>query len=1075
MGNGTLHQWIFSGPAGIDPYAFAVSDVYQDLFKEGSFVGKGIYDVDAFEAALAGRIPENAVLSHDLLEGLFVRTALVTDIELFEEFPPHYDVAVSRSHRWARGDWQLLPYIVSGFFSSAKLPFFSRWKMIDNLRRSLSAPATLLALLAAWTRPAASAATWTGFLVATVAFLPALSVAAALIPRRRQLSIRHFLRSVGNDARLAMWHFFLTFTFLPHQASVMTDAIVRVLYRMAISRRGLLEWTSAAQAKDQADLRLPAFYRRMASGPLIAVGASVFLWFATSPDRFFLALPFCLLWWLSPWIARRISLPLLGAGAAPLADEDRRYFRLIARKTWRFFETFVNAANHFLPPDNLQEVPVPVVAHRTSPTNIGLYLLSITAARDFGWIGTLETVERLERTLNTVKNLQRHEGHLYNWYDTADLRPLAPLYVSTVDSGNLAGHLWAVANACRALETRPLFSRDILQGLIDATDLLTASARDVTENRRTEAVTGIQLDQAIKSLREELGAAPSALPEWGTALAGIREKAATILDIARALSEGAPDGSAVEVLEWAQLLMTQAESHVRDFEVFGGTGRLDHDVVRRLGGLAALCEQMVDQMDFSFLFDPIKKIFSIGLQVGARDLDPSYYDLLASEARLASFVAIAKGDVPALHWFRLGRGMRSIEHGLALVSWSGSMFEYLMPSLVMQAPATSLIEKTCRQIVLCQISYGRERGTPWGVSESAYNMQDLEFTYQYSNFGVPSLGLKRGLGDDLLIAPYATSLAAMIEPARAAENFRALSELGAEGRFGFYESLDFTEERLPEGEKVAVVRAYMSHHQGMTLVSLQNVIFEGASRVRFHAQPKVHATELLFQERTPRFVAVARLRRVEGRREIIEPVPAILRRFRTPHGPVPRTHLLSNGRYTVMVTAAGSGYSAWRDTAVTRWKPDTTRDAWGTFVFLRDAGSGRVWSTGFQPAGNAPERYEVDFSEDRAEISRTDGDIDTVYEVVVSPEDDAEIRRVTLRNNGTSVREIDVTSYAEIVLASGAADQAHPAFSNLFISTEYVPAVNALLCVRRPRSPQTPPLWAAHIMVVDGETNGAVQ
>ena len=498
---------------------------------------------------------------------------------------------------------------------------------------------------------------------------------------------------------------------------------------------------------------------------------------------------------------------------------------------------------------------------------------------------------------------------------------------------------------------------------------------------------------------------------------------------------------------------------------------------RRLSTLVQLTKTMFDAMEFGFLFEPTRKLFSIGYRVSDNSLDPSCYDLLASEARLTSFIAIAKGDVPSTHWFHLGRALTPVDRGSALVSWSGSMFEYLMPALVMRSPSGSLLAQTCDLIVRRQRKYGTERGVPWGVSESAYNARDLELTYQYSNFGVPGLGLKRGLSEDVVIAPYATALAAMIDPEAAAENFVRLTEAGASSRYGFYEALDYTATRVPEDQRVAVVHAYMAHHQGMSLVALANVLYDGVMRARFHAEPRMQATELLLQERTPRDVLVARPRVEEVRAvaNVRDLVPPVLRRFTSPHDATPGIHLLSNGRYVVMVTTAGSGYSHWRDLAVTRWREDRTRDAWGTYVFLRDGHSGQVWSAAYQPSGVEPDSYEVAFSEDHVEIRRRDGAIATTLEVVVSPEHDAEVRRVSITNLGLRTQEIELTSYAEIVLAPPAADAAHPAFSNLFVQTEFAAELGALLATRRPRSQGEPQVWAAHVVVAEGETVGELQ
>lgn len=1061
-GNGSIYQRVFSGPAGIDPYAFAVSDVYQDLFGEGSFTGKGIYDLDAFETALAGRFPENSVLSHDLLEGIHARAGLVTDIEFFEEFPSHYDMAVTRAHRWTRGDWQLLPWIVG-----RPLPLIGRWKMIDNLRRSLSAPALLVTLLLASSVPSAPAGLWMVFLLSAVAFVPMQPLLGGILPRRRQIPLRRHLGTVWTDFRLAAAYILFTAIFLAHQTVMMTDAILRTLYRLTISRRNKLEWATAAQSKSRCGYVPAIFYERMIGAPLIALAAALLPFACATGERLWMVLPFAALWAFSPRIAWAISLPLSEAKDERLSAQDRRRLRVIARKTWRFFETFVDESHQSLPPDNFQEIPDPVVAERTSPTNIGLYLLSVVSARDFGWIGISDTVEKLEATLATIKKMAKHHGHLFNWYSTNDLRPLEPRYVSTVDSGNLAGHLWTLAQACRQMENPPLLRTNIFDGFKDTFFLIREAASRAGAGRRTETVTGAQLEEALVALKTSLTDTLPSPSEWPDRLAEIETRTVTLIDIAEVLSGGKSGKLKDELLSWSELLLRQVRSHQKDLH--------SKALTNRLRTVAKSCDRLVREMEFGFLYDPSKKMFSIGYQVAERKLDASFYDLLTSEARLASFVAIAKGDVPAMHWFRLARSIISVNHSLMLVSWSGSMFEYLMPLLVMRSPANSLLDQTCRRIVRLQIAYGAERGVPWGVSESAYNVQNLHHTYQYSNFGVPGLGLKQGLSEDLVVAPYATALAAMIAPKEAAKNFRNLEKIGGQGGFGFYESLDFTAARLPENQSVAVVRAYMAHHQGMSLISLANTLYDGIFRVRFNAEPRVQASNLLLQERVPRSATVVRVRPKESPAEGRDAAPLVLRRFDSPHEGVPRTHLLSNGRYSVMITAAGSGYSRWRDIAVTRWREDATRDATGTYIFLRDVESDQVWSAGYQPTTTEPEKYKANFSEDRAEITRRDGSIETTLEVVVSPEDDAEIRRVSLKNTGDSPRLIDVTSYAEIVLAPHMADLAHPAFSNLFVHTEFVPEVTGLLCTRRPRSPHESSPWAGHVIVVEGDSVGAVQ
>jgi cyclic beta-1,2-glucan synthetase len=1185
---GSLFQRIFTSPSGLDPYAFAVSDVYQDLFGEGSYSGKGIYDVDAFEAALYGRLPESAILSHDLLEGIFARAGLASDIEVVEEFPSRYDAAAARQHRWARGDWQLLPWIFgrgrdsSGDPRRIAIPLIGRWKMMDNLRRTLSAPAAFVALLGGWTLPLAAAAVWSGFVVATFAIPALLPAFIGMLPRRLGLSQRRHWHAVGTDFVLSVSQVALLVTLLAHQAWLMTDAIVRTVFRLFVRHRRLLEWVTAAQAKLSTELDLRGYYRWMA-GSIALGGVAVVVVACIGQRAWPIAAPFVILWMVSPAVARWASFSPAMAGSNPLSDTDARGLQLIARRTWRFFETFVTANDHMLPPDNFQEDPHPVLAHRTSPTNIGLYLLSVIAACDSGWVGKIEAAERMEATLGTMNRLERFRGHFYNWYDTHDLRPLEPKYVSSVDSGNLAGHLIVLGNACREIVGAPVTGEECFAGIDDALEITREAVRGLSDDRRTLTVTRKHLEDALDALstavsasfrsaggpgsdaesgrgaEKSFGRAPATPASLIERLAELALRADTLADIARTLSAERGDDASAEVLACAEAVNASLQSHQRDFEqlmpwaklvaaeaALAAAGNVAMDIspeqtlalifdsvptladlpdrceaamlilthrqaelaaqtgaagdlfkIRvdvlvdalkrsasaarsfrgRLDALGELTKKMFDAMEFSFLFNLARQLLAIGYRVTEGSLDPNCYDLLASEARLASFVAIAKGDVPARHWFRLGRTETPVGRGSALVSWSGSMFEYLMPSLVMRAPAGSLLEQSNRFVVQRQIEYGAELGLPWGVSECAYNARDLELTYQYSAFGVPGLGLKRGLSQDAVIAPYATALAAMVDPQAAARNFSRLAAAGGRGRYGWYEALDYTPARLPEGDKVAIVRSYMAHHQGMTLIAICDAVQDGAMRARFHAEPIIQATQLLLQERVPRDVLVANpgADEVGAAAQVRDLVPPMARRFQSPHQPAPRTHLLSNGRYAVMITAAGSGYSRWRDFTVTRWREDATCDSWGTYVFLRDTRGGDVWSAGYQPTGVEPDSYEATFFEDRAEIVRRDRLIETKMEMAVSPEDDAEVRRVSISNLGTGVREIELTSYAEVVLAPDAADAAHPAFSNLFVQTEFVAGIGAILATRRLRSPADFPLWAAHVAVVEGEVVGSPQ
>ena len=1060
VGEGSFYQRVFSAPGGIDPYAGAISDVYQDLFDEGSYTGKGIYDVDALEAALAGRVPENTMLSHDLFEGVFARAGLASDIEVMEEFPARYDVAGKRLHRWTRGDWQLLPWIFGRVTGSGAVPAIGRWKMLDNLRRSLLAPNLVVALALCWLLPMPSALLGTLLVLATIAVPALLSPAFSLLPNRAEIRLSNHLAALGADVGLAAIQTALSVAFLADQAWRMADAIVRTLARLFWTHRHLLEWTTAAEVTGGRRLDVTGFYREMAGGTalgLVLSAGSVIL----SPTSRPVVLPLALLWLAAPAVALWTSKRPSTARQMSLSASEGRDLRLIARRTWRFFETFVTPSDNMLPPDNFQEAPKPAIAHRTSPTNIGLYLLSAVTARDFGWAGTTETVTRLEATFATLQRMQRHNGHFFNWYATEDLRTLDPPYVSSVDSGNLAGHLIAVANACEEWIGSPLVP-DPRHGIADTFWLAREGCRALPG---AQGERGRQLVALLDEINAQLSAAQS-LESLAPSVRRLTDKAAKVV---RETFSPAGDEAASDAAFWLEALGKAVVEHAHDRLLTADASLQQFN--RRLTTVADTARGMAMAMDFGFLLDPERKLLSIGYSLADNSLDPSCYDLLASEARLASFFAIAKGDAPTRHWFRLGRTATPLGNGSALISWSGSMFEYLMPSLVMRAPAGSLLEQTNRLVVERQESYGRARGLPWGVSESAYNARDMEFTYQYSNFGIPGLGLKRGLSDDLVIAPYATGLAAMVDPSSARENYARLRKMGADGRYGFYEALDFTRSRLPEDEPVAIVRNYMAHHQGMTIVALANALQQGRMRRRFHREPIIRASELLLQERVPRDVAIAHPRAEEVKASAAEPIEVApsVRHLTGAIAGAPTTHILSNGRYVVMLTATGGGYSRWRDVAVTRWREDATRDDWGSFVFLRDMQSGSVWSAAAaRKAGDADED-EVIFEEDHTHFIHRDGSLTTTMDVLVSGEDDGEVRRVSLINRGRRPREIELTSYAELVLTSPAADNAHPAFAKMFIETEHLAEFGALIATRRRRSPGEAEIWAAHFAVVEGE------
>jgi cyclic beta-1,2-glucan synthetase len=1066
---GSVFQRIFTTSRGIDPYVFAVSDVYQDLFDEGSFAGKGIYDIDAFEAALANKIPENTLLSHDLFEGIFTRVALVTDVEVVEEFPTNYAVAAARQHRWTRGDWQLLPWIVG--LKPHSIPALGKWKMIDNLRRSINPIASLFSLFLSWlTLPVAESTFWTGLIILLL-LLPALIPAiASALPRNNQVTLDSRLKSSLADFAHALLLTLCSLLFLAHTAGLMVDAIIRTFYRLAISRKNLLEWTSAAQSASSHNSSMTGSYSLMAPSTIAGFLAAA-LAFHRADYTSVTIIPFAVAWFIAPAVAVWISHTEIIENALASSPENRKSLRLVARRTWRYFETFVTAEQNMLPPDNFQETPKPVLAHRTSPTNIGLYLLSIVSAYEFGWLGLGDAVAKIEVTLASVKKLEKYQGHLYNWYDTADLRTLDPKYISTVDSGNLAGHLIAMSNCCNDWSTRSADSKVLLEGIEDALDLLLEELIEIPNDRRALRPLRKQLEQQIAALRSTLKNAAETPEMVSMRLVNFALQANNIQITTVDLAERINTKQSLEVVHWANTIKHTIESHFHD------TSLVHTATKKRLEIISAETHAMAMGMEFDFLLDPRRQLLSIGYRVIEQARDESCYDMLASEARLASYFAIAKGDLRTRHWFRLARPVTAVKGGAALVSWSGSMFEYLMPSLVMRAPTGGLLDQTAKLIVDRQMSYASSHGVPWGISESAFNARDIEFSYQYSNFGVPGLGLKRGLPDNLVIAPYATGLAAMVAPFAAVKNYQRLANEGARGIYGFYESVDFTPARLRADQRMAVVQAYFAHHQGMTIVAILNAVKDGEMRTRFHAEPMIRATELLLQERAPRDVPVsyARTEALVGNAEARDSAKASPRIFVGVPTGAPATLLLSNGQYNLMLTAPGGSYTTWNGNAITRWREDPVLDDWGSFIYLKDLRSSTIWSAGHVPVMKAGDNYAASFSEEKAEFTRSDSVFTTTMECIVSPEDNAEARRITITNRGRFLREIELTTYTELVLAPSASDEAHPVFSKMFVETEFIPEHAALVATRRQRTSAEPKIWVAQFLIFKSNTTGELE
>jgi len=1111
---------LFAGDVGLDPYSREVSNVYQDLFGQGQFIGKAIYDIRAFDAAVSTRFPENRILSHDLIEGCHARCGFLGDVELLEDHPTRYLADVARRRRWARGDWQIARWLLprvpgpDGAGQSNPLGWLDRWMILDNLRRTLVPGALLTALLLGWFGIPQSAAGWTARLAGVYLLPDIMRSLRALIVKPGHLSYAVYLPHIAAKEVRAWLISLLEWLAIPFHAFVFGSDILRTQWRLF--RHGhLLEWQTASDAGIQARLTLPGTFLAMWPAPAAAVTVAL-CWFgirqAGSADCSPLAsLAVCLTlaaWFASPAILWWLGRPESRSGS-DLGERQRRFLRRTARRTWEYFARFAGPENHWLPPDNVQHDPPIGQATRTSPTNIGMALLSNLAAWDFGYISAGALLDRTERTFRTMEILTRHRGHFLNWYDTRTLQPSEPRYVSTADSGNLAGALTALRTGLTELAGRTILPPRWREGLQDVVGILLEELdrQDQPGHAEAEPVR-IAVNQWIHTL-ESCADTPSSASRALTELAATASQLLPTVD---------PDS---EVAYWLDAVRRQCDDLLADLEWFSlpevppqgparvppatevsgpagpgysgshrsnarspahahasgeafpvlrelarsepASGHDGSETIReragqrlaRLADLAHSCEAL-SEMEMAFLYDPIHKLLSIGYNLDEGKRDPGVYDLLASEARLCSYLGIARGHIPTEHWFHLGRQLAPGGRTAVLISWSGSMFEYLMPLLFLPNFEATLIDQSCREAVARQIRHGRRHRVPWGISESGYYQLDAQKAYQYRAFGVPGLGLKQGLRDDLVVAPYASALALMIDPRAACDNLEAMGALGFRGRYGFFEAVDYTPGRVPPDRTFSLVSSHMAHHSGMSLLALDQALLDHPMHERFLGDPRMRASLLLLQERIP-------LAQVRTRTDLTRTGPhpqrdaefadPTIRTFRTADAAVPDVHLLSNGRYHVMMTTAGSGYSRWHDLALTRWQEDSTRDNWGTFLYLRDCDSGTFWSPTPQPAGCRFDRFEAQFSQGVAEFRATRDELRTHLRVAVSPEEDVELRRLVITNQSSRARQIEVTSYAEVALLGGPDASEQPAFNGLFLEAEAIPARAAVFCERRTRSP----------------------
>ncbi|HTE32748.1 MAG TPA: glucoamylase family protein, partial [Chryseolinea sp.] len=1104
--------------SGIDPYTRITSDVYQDVFGEGSFIGKGIYDVDAFELSLNNRFPENRILSHDLLEGSYARCGFASDVQFYEEYPSRYSTDVARRHRWIRGDWQIgnwwLPFVPEGDKKLHVNPIsaLSRWKIFDNLRRSIVPIALFLLIIIAWAF-LENVWFWTLCLTAVVVLPPLLISAWHALRKPPEIAKTQHVSNTLSATYKSIQQAFFTLVALPYEAFYSMDAIIRTQWRMYFSRKKLLQWNPSGFAQNGNE-GLGNTYGKMWFPPFASIAITYYL-VNYRPENFLLALPILAVWFLSPTWVWWLSQPL-PSSKSQIDKAQRVYLRELARKTWAFFEELVGPADNWLAPDNLQQYPIPVVAHRTSPTNIGLSLLANLTAYDFGFISVGTLIHRTTQTLDTMEKLDRFKGHFFNWYDTQTMRTLNPRYVSTVDSGNLAGHLLTLRQGLLMLRREPVVCSSLVEGLRDALRIARQQIKTKDEG----------LEKYIHHFEEARPLSPYRLGELKDFLTqmiaelGLLNSAASVPNTDYAhwmkifenqLNEGLNEINLVapwltllpipdkfkslnvdrEVPTLSQLtsidkamspaIDTFRMSNISDEEsqwldqLAASLQQASIAGRERLATIEVLADQCVEfaDMEYAFLYDKTQHLLAIGFNVDAHQRDSSFYDLLASEARLSTFVAIAQGKLPQESWFALGRRLTTAENTPVLLSWSGSMFEYLMPLLVMPSYDNTLLDETYKGTVKKQIEYAKQQGVHWGISESCYNIVDSSLTYQYRAFGVPGLGFKRGLGLDLVVAPYATVLALMVDPKAACLNLDRLRASGYEGKYGFFESIDYTPSRLSRGQSPVLIQSFMAHHQGMSLLSLSYLLLDQPMQKRFEADVEFQTSLLLLQEQVPKTTGFYS---ASTEMEDITPVSSHsqIRVIHTPDTTTPEVQLLSNGKYHVMITNGGGGYSRWKELAVTRWREDSTCDPWGAFCYIRDLETKHFWSNTHHPTLKESDNYTAVFSQGRVEFRRKDQEIETYTEIIVSPEDDIEIRRIHLTSRSRTKRHIEVTSYGEPVLAPHMADALHPAFSNLFVQTEIVPHQHAIICTRRARSKDERPPFLFHLMKVSSKNQQAV-
>ena len=948
----SLYTKIYAGAGGVDVYANAISDIYQDNFEEGIFTGKGIYDLKIFSKILNNEIPENTILSHDLLEGSYLRCGLATDIMLMDGYPVGYNSSKSRLHRWIRGDWQIIIWLKDkiknkrGEIKNNPLNILSKYKIFDNLVRSLLEVSSVLTIIYMCILDCFyKIKIWPIITTVLIAVLTptVIDVINKIVFKREGEKRQKTFNKTLSGINASLLRGLFTLATLPDKAYMSANAICKTLYRLKVSKKHMLEWVTAEEAEKMAKKDIKSYYINMA--PNIILGILGILYIFINAKNPFSALIFVisLLWLIAPAIMCYISKEIVVNNKKELlVDKDKQYVLEVGKRTWQFFKDYLVKENNYLPPDNYQEDRKPKAIKRTSSTNIGLALLAVISSYDLGYETQKNTLELLNKMIDTIYNLQKWNGHLYNWYNIETLEPLRPRYISSVDSGNFVGYLYVVK----------------------------------------------------------------------------------------------------------QFLIQNGQEDTR-------------------------IDELIEHTDFTKLYNEKMQLFSVGYNVEENMLTDSYYDLLASEARQTSLVAIAKKDIEQKHWYNLSRTLTVLNKYKGLISWSGTAFEYLMPNINIPKYPGSLLDESCKFLIMSQKEYNKKLKIPWGISESAFNLKDLNNNYQYKAFGIPWLGLKRGLADEIVVAPYASMMAIIDEPIEVLKNLKQLEKLGMYNKYGFYESIDYTPTRLRKNETKAIVKTYMAHHQGLILLSINNLMNNNIVQKRFVQNPEIEAVDILLQERMPENIIITKEEKEKVEKiKYIDYENATQREITKINTKLNNVNVIGNDKYTIIMDQKGNGYSKYNNILINRYKY-TDDEEQGIFFFFKNIKTKRIWTSNYMNYLSKADKYVMCFTPDMNKITRQDGNIETITKISVAPTEPVEIRRIELVNHGIEDETIEITSFLEPLISEKEQDYAHRAFNKLFLEYEIIE--DTILIRRKSRDKSKSDMFLAVNLYAENEIIGETE